>query len=91
MLDPALRDRHTFALVGGSVPGSAEYFAEIEGRARDLGVQFLGERSDVPDLLRTADVSVHSSVDPDPFPGVVVESMLAEALTIGSKAGVSSR
>jgi glycosyltransferase involved in cell wall biosynthesis len=86
-LDRSLRDQHTFALVGGVVPGSAEYFAEVAECAGDLGVEFLGERSDVPALLRAADVSVHSSVDPDPFPGVVVESMLAEALTIGARAG----
>lgn len=86
-LSPELRAENTFALVGGHVPGQVSYFNSVKEQAQALGVHFLGERSDVPDLLRAADISVHCSVEPDPFPGVVVESMLAATFTIGADAG----
>lgn len=82
-----IREQHEFAIVGGGVPGSEDYLARVTGRAQQLGVWFLGERSDVPAILRAADISVHSSTAPDPFPGVVVESLLAGAATIGADAG----
>jgi glycosyltransferase involved in cell wall biosynthesis len=78
---------HVFALVGGAVPGSAAFREQISREAEELGVLYLGERDDVPALLRAADVSVHCSTAPDPFPGVVVESMLAGAATVAADAG----
>lgn len=86
-LPQEMRDSNTFGLVGGPVPGQLQYFEMVQDRARALGVEFLGERSDVPELLSSADISVHCSVEPDPFPGVVVESLLAGAFTIGADAG----
>ena len=47
----------------------------------------LGVRHDVPSILRAADVSVHCSIQPDPFPGVVVESLLSGAATIAANSG----
>jgi glycosyltransferase involved in cell wall biosynthesis len=78
---------NVFALVGGPVPDREAYFAEVRSRAEQIGVMVLGPRSDVPDLLRQADISVHCSVAPDPFPGVVIESLLAGAATIASADG----
>ena len=78
---------HVFALIGGAVPGSAAFLDRISREAEELGVLYLGERDDIPALLRAADVSVHCSIAPDPFPGVVVESLLAGAATIASDAG----
>lgn len=86
-LPQRVRQENCFALVGGPVPGREDYFDLIARQATDLGVLMLGERSDVPDLLRAADISVHCSVAPDPFPGVVIESLLSGAATIGSGAG----
>ncbi len=86
-LPNALRSTHRFALVGGPVPGKTDYFESIQQRATDLGVLFLGSRDDVPAILRSADVSVHCSVTPDPFPGVVVESLLSGAATVAAAAG----
>jgi len=82
-----VRQENCFTLVGGPVPGREEYFDRITSEASDLEVLMLGERSDVPDLLRAADISVHCSVEPDPFPGVVIESLLSGAATIGSASG----
>lgn len=74
-----------FFLVGGSVKGAEKFkYAEaILREASRVGVVALGSRSDVATLLRASTISVHASVTPDPFPGVVLESMLASSGTIG--------
>ncbi len=87
LLPADLRASNTFIVVGGRVPGKEEYADRIEGKARRLGVHFVGSRTDVPEILLASDVSVHCSVQPDPFPGVVIESLLAGAATIGVRAG----
>jgi glycosyltransferase involved in cell wall biosynthesis/thymidylate kinase len=86
-LPAEIRSAHVFALVGGAVPGSVAFLDRISREAEELGVLYLGEREDVPALLCAADVSVHCSTAPDPFPGVVVESLLAGAATIAAEAG----
>ncbi|MGB1161527.1 MAG: glycosyltransferase [Alphaproteobacteria bacterium] len=86
-LSPSLRERWCFALVGGSVDGKEAYFERTQEEARRVGILHLGQRSDVPDILRAADVSVHASVTPDPFPGVVIESLLAGAATLAAGEG----
>ena len=86
-LPAELRYGHVFALVGGRVPGKRKYYGAVTSRALELGIYVLGHRDDVPNILRAADVSVHCSIEPDPFPGVVVESLLAGAATIAADAG----
>lgn len=86
-LSSAARARAVFALAGGQVEGKEAYFEEIRRRAERSGILLLGDRSDVPELLRAADISVHASVAPDPFPGVVIESLLSGAATVASGAG----
>jgi glycosyltransferase involved in cell wall biosynthesis/thymidylate kinase len=87
LLPKGLRSRATFALVGGKVEAKEDYFAAITRQAQAVGVLMLGHRDDVPTLLRAADISVHASVKPDPFPGVVIESMLSGAASIAAQAG----
>lgn len=88
-----IRRRHAFVLVGAGVEGrsdlwgSPDYLREVVADADRLGVQWLGARDDVPALLLAADISVHCSIRPDPFPGVVIESLLAGAATIASDLG----
>ncbi|MGO4660908.1 glycosyltransferase [Terrabacter sp. 2TAF16] len=87
LLPLSARESNTFVIVGGSVPGKHAYFAQVKERAESLGVLFLGERSDVPRILANAAVSVHCATEPDPFPGVVVESLLAGTPTVATGAG----
>lgn len=86
-LPDELRNRNSFVLVGGRVPGKEAYADSIEREADRLGAQCLGVRDDVPEILLASDISVHCSVAPDPFPGVVVESLLAGAVTVAARAG----
>lgn len=78
-----------FFLIGGMVKGASKerYAEEILNEANTLGVNYLGQRSDVVNLLTHADISIHCSVTPDPFPGVVLESLLSQSATIGADAG----
>lgn len=86
-LSPEMRGAHDFALVGGGVEGKEDYLRTVVAAAGRAGVLYLGQRDDVPALMAAADVSVHASVAPDPFPGVVVESLLAGAATVATAAG----
>ena len=87
LLEPDVRALGKFVLVGGPVPQKEDYFAEVSTRARELNVVMLGIRSDVAEILRASDVSVHASIEPDPFPGVVVESLLAGTAVVASRGG----
>ncbi|WP_323006236.1 glycosyltransferase [Pseudorhodobacter sp.] len=86
-LPEATRKSAVFALVGGGVEAKEDYFESVRKAAAEAGILMLGARNDVPALLRSADISVHASVSPDPFPGVVIESLLAGAATIAARAG----
>jgi glycosyltransferase involved in cell wall biosynthesis len=78
-------------VAGAALFGEDEYAASLPERAERLGVadrvRFLGERSDIPTLMRAADVVVHTAVDAEPFGRVVVEGMLARKPVIASDAG----
>jgi glycosyltransferase involved in cell wall biosynthesis len=71
--------------------GEDAYAAGLRTQAEQLGVadrvRFLGEREDVPTLLRAADAVVHTAVDAEPFGRVVVEGMLARRPVIATDAG----
>lgn len=86
-LPEALRRNTVFVLAGGGVESKEDYLEKVRRQAVAAGVILLGQRDDVPALLRAADVSVHASTEPDPFPGVVIESLLSGAATIASAAG----
>lgn len=87
LLPAALRESACFAIVGGGVDGKEDYHRDITRSASSAGILMLGTRDDVPALLRAADISVHCSVEPDPFPGVVIESLLAGAATVATSMG----
>nr|CAD6610454.1 glycosyltransferase family 1 protein [Rhizobium sp. TCK] len=87
LLPAALRESASFAIVGGGVDGKEDYHLDIKRAASAAGILMLGTRDDVPALLRAADISVHCSVEPDPFPGVVIESLLAGAATVATSMG----
>lgn len=85
-----LPDAHAW-IIGAALFGEDAYAAGLRAQAESLGVadrvRFLGEREDVPTLLRASDVVVHSAVDAEPFGRVVVEGMLARRPVIASDAG----
>ena len=78
-------------IIGRALFGEDRYAETIRIQAKELGVsdrvRFLGEREDVPALLRAADVVVHTAVEPEPFGRVVVEGMLARHPVIAADAG----
>lgn len=88
-LTPRTRKLADFFLIGGSVPGeeNRKYFEKVIAEAERVGCYYLGERADVPALLREADIAVHCSISPDPFPGVVVEALASGLYCIGSDTG----
>lgn len=86
----ALPHAHAW-IIGRALFGEDAYAYGLRGHATALGVadrvRFLGEREDVPVLLRAADVVAHAAVDAEPFGRVVVEGMLARRPVIATDAG----
>jgi glycosyltransferase involved in cell wall biosynthesis len=50
-------------------------------------VHFTGFRSDIPQILASVDVFVHSSSEPEPFGTAVIEAMMAARPVIATNAG----
>lgn len=82
-----------FLIVGGEVSGSGRetYGDELKKSAVELGIQdnvvFTGHRSDISNVMSTMDIFVHSSISPDPLPGVVLEAQFCETPVVGANAG----
>jgi glycosyltransferase involved in cell wall biosynthesis len=80
-----------FLLVGGTVRGKESYFEELKSTITNYNLEkkilLLGERKDISNLYSQFDFSVHCSVEPDPFPGVVLESLANNCPVIGARAG----
>jgi glycosyltransferase involved in cell wall biosynthesis len=78
-----------YLVIGAALFGENEYADKLKQIAAPLGdsVEFLGFRSDVPELLRSLDVFVHASVTPEPFGQVVVEAMAEGVPVLASDGG----
>jgi len=82
-----------FLVVGGGVTGRgrASYGVRLKRLAEQLGIRdrviFTGHRSDVGSIMKSLDVFVHSSITPDPLPGVVMEAMYCKTPVVGADAG----
>ncbi len=86
------RPSSKFAVVGGSVFGLEQDFADDLRRSADqLGLggrlAFTGFRSDVSRLMAACDIVCHTSRVPEPFGLVVVEAMALGRATIASRGG----
>ncbi len=82
-----------FLIVGGEVPGEQHhaYAAHLRELCSGLGVQqqvvFTGFRADIPQVMAAADVVVHTSTYPDPFPGTVLQGMAVGRAVVASDIG----
>lgn len=80
-----------FLLVGDAIFGEQSYVEELKNLAGDLGLGdklvFTGFRSDIPEIMASADVIVHASILPDPLPTVLLEAMAQSKPVIGARAG----
>ena len=82
----------TLWLAGGvQKPGEATYLAELRHAARRHGVaarvRFLGQRDDVPRLLRAADLFCQPNTAPEPFGVALVEALAAGLPVVTSSLG----
>lgn len=86
----AIARRHVHGL-RGIVIGDGPARSELEAEARQLGLSpdalsFLGQRDDVPALLKRVQMLVNTS-DHEGFPNVILEAMAAELPVIATPAG----
>jgi glycosyltransferase involved in cell wall biosynthesis len=90
-MPPNLRTQLRVVFIGGTPSDDRGYAARLRALVASSGVAdqvtFLGERTDVADLLNAADVFVHAATIPEPFGLVVLEAMALGKLVIASKHG----
>ncbi len=83
-------DAHAL-IVGGALFGEHPYERHLHELVHVRGlegrVHFLGNRDDVPLLMRSVDLVVHPSTGPEPFARTLIESMLAHKAPIASACG----
>lgn len=80
------------ALVVGDVsPDKERYKQELESLVNRLGlsryVEFLGRRSDIPDILARLDVLVMASTVPEGFGRVIIEAFAAGVPVVATRVG----
>jgi glycosyltransferase involved in cell wall biosynthesis len=81
-------------IAGSALFGEEPYADKLDRMVVELGlgdrVHFLGQRSDVPRLMRACDAVIHPSIDPEPFGRTLVEAMLGDVPVIATDAGAAS-
>jgi glycosyltransferase involved in cell wall biosynthesis len=76
------------AIVGGTVEGHEAYAARLEAAEASVeSVQLVGFYPDIVEAFFAADVVVHAPLHEDPFPGVVLEGMLAGKPVVAARTG----
>ena len=75
------------ALFGDEVTYAQRLRDEVGRRGLSDRVHFLGFRDDIPALVSTVDMVVHTSIAPEPFGRVIVEGLLAQKPVIATRAG----
>lgn len=83
-----------FLIVGAEAyrtHGHDGWHGHLERLAEELGirasVRFLGEREDMPEILRALDLLVHASVRPEPFGRVLAEALACGKPVVAARAG----
>ena len=73
------RDWTLWIAGGAQRPEERAYATRLQSRARELGisdrVRLIGERSDIPDVMRAADLLCQPNEAPEPFGVVFVEAL----------------
>jgi glycosyltransferase involved in cell wall biosynthesis len=96
MLEAAakLRDKGLqvrWVVVGTALFGEEAYEAELKQRTLELGLQneidWVGFSKQIPELMRSFDIFVHTSISPEPFGQVVIEAMSEAVPVVGADAG----
>lgn len=81
----------TFVCIGSPFPGNEEHLSHLQQLTTelDLGRQFLytGDIDDIKAAYSIMDISVLASAQPEPFGGVVIESMAMGLPVIGTAVG----
>jgi glycosyltransferase involved in cell wall biosynthesis len=76
-------------VVGG--PQDSPFYEELLALTESLdlvdNVRFAGFRGDIPQVLASVDILVHSSCEPEPFATAVIEGMMAGRPVIATDAG----
>lgn len=82
-----------FAMVGGVAPGQEDLLEEVKQQIVKLELQdrviVSDFRSDIPAVLDAFDIFVLPSIQPDPFPTVVLEAMAAGKPVVANAHGGS--
>lgn len=78
-------------IVGDESDGNRSYFREVQDLAQKSSVReriiFAGFRDDVPAVVQTLDLLVHTSLQPEPFGLVLVEAMAAGTPVVAADRG----
>ncbi len=86
-----MRNREARVVLVGDDQGRRKLVAELVAQAERLGVaerlRFVGHETDMPAVLRIADVVVNASTDPEAFGRVVIEAQAMGATVIASDHG----
>lgn len=80
-----------FVIVGAPIFGEHDYEKELRELVRTMDiteqVEFLGFRSNIPEVLGNLDILVHASTSADPCPNTILEGMAAGLPVVGSNGG----
>ncbi len=81
----------TALFVGSDLFGESDYVQRLHQQIETLKlgdrIQFLGFRSDVPELMSACDLVAHTSTAAEPFGRVIVEGMLCNRPVVAAAAG----
>jgi len=83
--------RVTFAMIGSPYPGNEGHLTRVLAIADEVGIRdrviYTGDVDDVKAAYAALDISVLPSAHPEPFGGVVIESMALGVPVIGTRIG----
>ncbi|WP_141604632.1 glycosyltransferase family 4 protein [Terrilactibacillus laevilacticus] len=85
------KDNVIFLIAGAPLFGEEKYFNYIKNKIKEFklsqNIQLLGHVNNIPELLNSTDISVHCSIEPEPFGQVIIQSMAAGKPVIASAHG----